>query len=204
MGELQTTFLAFIFGGGVAGSGLVAYLKWFSESAKKAREDRATFDERELKRYKEHYENFQRQIDALNIAIIPSPSPEWKKDGRRRYIYVSASYELSVLLPLGMSAADVLQKTDAEIFKDYPSFVSVLNGIDEEAQRGTEHIAVRHGVFFPKNPRQMMVIKEIAQNVKRETLYIGRAYPDSLTGAPAVCYRAAAPGDEADVTRKQT
>lgn len=191
MGDLQTTFTAFIFGGAAAGSGLIAYLKWFSESGRKAREDKATFDQRELDRYRESYGALQKQIDALNIAVIPSPSPEWKKDGRRRYIYVSASYELSVLLPLGMSGADVIGKTDAEIFKDFPAFVAVLNRIDEEAQRGLDHIAIQHGVFFPKNPRQMMVIKEIAQNVKRETLYIGRAYPDSLTGAPPVCFRKA-------------
>lgn len=189
--ELLNIIIAFIAGVGGAGGGLIAYLKFFSDTSNQSRQNKLTFDEAELGKYKGGYADLQRQVDALNLALIPSPSPEWKKDSKRRYVYVSPSYEIGVLLPLGLSASDVIGKTDADIFVEYPEFVKVLEDIDDEAQRGSDHLAIRHGVYFPKNSRQMMVIKEIAQNVKRDTFYVGRSYPDSLDGVDLdkVCLR---------------
>lgn len=189
---LILTSLVAATGGGA--TGVLAYLKWFADNKRAAQ----TFDEAELAKYRKGYDDMERQVSALTLALIPSPFPEWKKDSRRRYVFVSPSYELGVLVPLGLSGSDVLGKTDSEVFSDYPKFAAMLEEIDDESQRGADHLAVRHGIFFPRNPRQMMVIKEIAQNVRRETFYVGRAYPDSIIVEGEMASIRTSPGPLAD------
>lgn len=175
-GGLITVAVALI-GGIFGGGGLISiYLKYLSQK----RTDDRSFSESELTKYKSGWDALQAQINELRINQIPSPSPEWKKDSTRRYVYVSPSYEISILFPLGMNSSDVKGKTDDEIFFSYPDFVSILRSIDDEAQKRSDHIAVRKGVRFPGGDHEKVIIKEIAQGGSGDTYYIGRCYPYHL------------------------
>lgn len=174
--DVLTTIFTFITGAGSVG--ILAYLRYFRD----VKVDDRTFNEQELAKYKAKLEQMDAQMTRLEMSSINSTAPEWRKDSQRRYQYVSPSYEMSVLVPLGLTLNDIQGKTDREIFKDYPDFVKTLNSIDDDAQKSPEHITVRRGVRFPFNQNQKVVIKEITQATRGGSFYIGRCYPEELFG----------------------
>ena len=157
----------------IAGGGLVSYLKFRAESNK---DGRSVLKE-ELELYKVRYHELRQELDALSTLLIPSAAPEWRKNYRGEYEYISPSYEVTILLRRYKTKEDVIGKTDAEIFKSYPDFVSLLTSIDEEAKNSNRRYAVRFNVLFPGNHDQMMIIKEVAQNIAGRNYFIGRCYP---------------------------
>lgn len=165
---LTTALISFVLGGGVIG-----YLKFYLES----RKDNRSLLQEDLALYKDRYHELRQELDELSILLIPSSAPEWRKNYRGEYEYISPSYEISILLGLGFAKSDIIGKTDAEIFKSHPEFVTLLGEIDAEARKSPRRFAVRYNVYFPGNPEQMMVIKEIAQNISGRNYFIGRCYP---------------------------
>lgn len=166
---ILTGILSFIFGGGLA--------TWYKIYFDKRAQDLSFFEE-ELKRYKEAYDHLKSEVDKLKLSILPSAVPEWRKDIRGRYVYVSPNFELFLLLPLDFTSADVIGKTDEEVFKDYPEFIEVLRSLDFEVRRSMRKFAVRRNVKFPGHPETLMVITEISQAIDGMTYFIGRCYPE--------------------------
>lgn len=160
----------------LGGGGVLAYLKYFREGKKDSR----TFDQTEADKYKEGFDTLSKQIDILNINYIPSNAPEWRKDSARRYVSVSPSFERDILLRVGLTRSDVLDRTDHDVFRKYPEYVKVIEDIENEVINSKEHIVIRNNVSFPEYNSQMMVVKEISQNVRGDTFYVGRAYPQKL------------------------
>ncbi len=167
--SILTGILSFIGGGGI-----VTVFKLYYD--KKAND--LSFFEEELARYKTAYEHLKQEVEKLKLSILPSAVPEWRKDTKGRYVYVSPVYEVFLLLPLELSVNDLIGKTDEEVFSDYPDFVQTLKSIDLEARRSLKKFAIRRNVKFPGHPESLMVIKEITQSVDGITYYIGRCYPE--------------------------
>ncbi len=159
---------------------IFGYLRWRDSEKRKERATERSFDEVELQKYKDKTKVLEGNVKDLLISTVNSLVPEWKKDSNRRYVYVSPSYEISILFPLGLRANDIKGKNDAEIFGSYPDFVQVLRTIDDQAQRNPHRVCVRRGVNFPLMEDKQVVVKEIAQGGTGETYFMGRCYPDSL------------------------
>jgi len=164
-----TGVLSFIFGGS-----LIGYLKFYQDK----RKDHLTFIESDWQRTKHAYETLRTEVDKLKLAVMPSAVPEWRKDIRGTYVYVSPQYEMYILLPLSLTVLDILGKTDDDVFADYPDFAAVLKAIDNEARLSYKKFAVRRNVQFPGQMGTSMVIKEISQTVDGTTYFIGRCYPE--------------------------
>lgn len=172
MKELIIGLFGLILGSG----GLHQYLKFFHNKNK----DNQTFDETEAAKYKAAYNELEQEVNKLKLLITPSPAPEWRKDYMRRYVYVSPSYEISVLFPLGKVSHDVLGKSDEEIFGEFPEFVEIIRQIDDEAMRRDDRVAVRRNVTFPTKETKQVIIKEVAHGGSGDFYYLGRCYPDDL------------------------
>jgi len=80
--ELLTTAITFLMGSGVAGGGILAYLKYFHDIGT----ERRSFTEAELEKYRTGFEALSQKVRVLELAAVPSPAPEWKKDSKRFFI----------------------------------------------------------------------------------------------------------------------
>lgn len=166
---ILTGALSFLFGGGI-----ISYLKFYQDT----RKSDLTFIEEDLKRYKEAYEQLRLEIDKLKLTLLPSAVPEWRKDIKGRYVYVSPNYEIFILLPLNLSGEDVIGRTDEEIFHQYPEFVKELKLIDDQARHSLKKFAVKRDIKVPGQEGSLMIIKEITQNVDGVTYFVCRCYPE--------------------------
>jgi hypothetical protein len=181
MGDIQDyimPFITFILGGG-----LITFLKYRKEVADSDKKDRREFDAIERDKYKKMAEEQEKRISQLELLVINSNHPEWRKNSRGVYEYVSTSYEICILLPMGKRKEDAIGKSDEEIFQGYPKVWKTLKELDIEAALSPLKTAVKRGIKFPNNEDTMMVIKEIAQTIDDRTYYIGRAYRDELVHA---------------------
>ncbi|RTL06230.1 hypothetical protein EKK58_05935 [Candidatus Dependentiae bacterium] len=160
----------------IVGGGLVSYLKFFAD---KSKEHRSVLEE-ELSLFRKRYTELRQELDELSVLLIPSAAPEWRKNYKGEYEYVSPSYEVNILLGLGLAKSDIIGKKDAEVFGDYPEFVSLLKAIDNEARLSPRRYAIRFNVQFPGSEEKHMVIKEIAHSIAGKNYFIGRCYPNSI------------------------
>lgn len=173
--EIVTAVLAFLLGGG-----LIALLRYRHETFKADKIDQREFDAKERDKYKKMAEEQDARISQLEILSINSNNPEWRKNSKGIYEYISPSYEMNILIPLDKRKEDAIGKKDEELFSGYPQLWKLLKQLDHDAATSPRKTAVRRGVRFPYNEYTMMVIKEIAQTIDNETYFIGRAYPDEL------------------------
>lgn len=178
MGDIQDyimPFITFILGGG-----LITFLKYRKEVADSEKKDRREFDAMERDKYKKMAEEQEKRISQLELLLVNTNHPEWRKNSRGVYEYVSTSYEICILLPMGKRKEDAIGKTDEEIFTGYPKVWKTLRDLDIEAALSPLKTAVKKGFKFPNNDDTMMVIKEIVQTIDDKTFYIGRAYREEL------------------------
>lgn len=155
----------------LCGTAYGAYTVYQNNARRESREDeRSTREELRLVR---------EELGQVRALLISSPSPEWRKDEKRRYIAVSPAFEISVLFPLNMSENDVIGKTDEEVFARFPDFVRVMREVADEAQRNPHRVAVRRKVCVPGNDDMQVIIKEIAHS-NRGPLFLGKLYRDGL------------------------
>lgn len=162
----------------IAGGGITAYIKSRYDLSQTMKKDQLAFDQQELIKYKENSANLEQRILSLESSQIQSSIPEWRKDCTGRYDFVNLSYELYVLLPLGKSKTDIIGRTDAEIFAEWPEFVSIIQSLDREAVISARKFAIRRNVVFPKAEGNVMLIKEVAQSFDGRIALIGRSYPE--------------------------
>lgn len=172
-GYIATNAISLAIGGGV-----IKFLAWYDKRRDVEYSRKSNFDETELKKYKEAFDNIQQQFEQLQISTIPSNSPKWIRNAHGEYKYVSPSYEMTILLPLGLCREDVIDKSDEDVWGKYPDFWEMMRLIDQEAIQSEKKFAIRHDVKFPGNDNQMMVIKEISQNIMGKTFFVGRCYPE--------------------------
>lgn len=172
--EIVTAIIALI------GGGLITWLRFFRESKKEDKKDQREFDARERDKYKQKTEEQDQRITQLELLTIASNNPEWRKNSKGIYEYVSPSYEVQILLPMDKRREDVIGKKDEEVFVGWPSVWKPLKELDHEAALSPYKTAIKRGIRFPYNDNEMMVIKEIAQTIDDKTYFIGRAYPDEI------------------------
>lgn len=152
---------------------------YFTHLRSKKKDDRS-FAEHELVKYREQLERVQTQLNQMLLLIIPSPAPCWVKNTQRQYIYVNQAYKMQIAFRLNLEEDDILNKTDEEIFAEYPDFVKLIKSIDDEAQSSNDLISTRKNVAIPKLDGLWTIIKEIAYGNDGKAYYQGRMYNNQL------------------------
>ena len=156
------------------GSGLVGYLKFVREG----KNERRTFLEGEVEKYRKEVEVLTNAVSALSARLIPTNFPLWIKDANQRYIDVNPSWEINIGGRLDLFKAQVIGKTDTEIFTDYPDFAEMMVRLDQEAKE-SNGVAIQRGVFFPKSKDKKQVVKEVlVHDILGQVIYKGMAIPD--------------------------
>lgn len=163
----------------VVGGGLVAFIKSVYDYSQTVKRDQLAFDQQELIKYKDKTLTLEQRVVSLESSQIQSSVPEWRKDCSGRYDFVNLAYELYVLLPLNKARSDIIGRTDAEIFAEWPEFVAIIQSLDREAVVSARKFAIRRNVIFPKAEGNVMLIKEVAQSFDGRIVLIGRSYPET-------------------------
>ena len=152
------------------GGGMVAYLKFFQE--KKTSD--LSFIEKDREEMKQEIESLKQQISAINAQIITLTFKIVIKNHTEVYLFVHQSRAIQNGAPIRKFQSDVIGKTDAQVFADYPEFAKTMQAIHREAEK-SGGLAIREKVVFPNGIGIKNVIKEIAVK-ESENVMVFRGY----------------------------
>lgn len=141
-------------------------------------EKNRSLDEKELEKCRKRISDLEEKILQLEVAILPSSYPEWRKDVSGRYQYVSAAFTLAFLVPMGLGPDDIMGKTDGEAFGKFPEFVDTLIILDKRLTASVSQVAVGRRIAIPGTGATYMVIKELVSDPRGHVYRVGRAYPE--------------------------
>lgn len=153
-----------------------SFLAWLQYYRTIKKEDRS-FSEVELELNKNQNKLLNQKLDTIQIMLIPSFVPEWRKNTEGKYEYVNRAYEVDILLNMGLSMIDILGKTDEEIFAGYPDFIKTIKELEAEAKVSLHKFSIRRNVLFP-NYHESMIVKEVVQNIEGKIYLVGKAYTE--------------------------
>lgn len=155
------------------GGGFLAWLQYYRNIKK---EDRS-FSETELELNKTQNKELNTKLDKIQVMLIPSFVPEWRKTVDGKYEYINRAYEVDILLNMGLCISDIIGKTDAEVFVDYPDFIRIMKELEAEAKLSLYKFSIKRNVLFPKY-HEAMIIKEVVQNIEGKIYLVGKAYTE--------------------------
>lgn len=156
------------------GGGFLAWLQYYRTVKK---EDRS-FAESELELNRIQNKELNLRLDKIQVMLIPSFVPEWRKSVDGKYEYINRAYEVDILLNMGLSISDIIGKTDAEVFDGYPEFIKTMKDLETEAKSSLYKFSIKRNVIFPKY-HEAMIIKEVVQNIEGKIYLVGKAYTES-------------------------
>ncbi len=123
--------------------GGIGFLVGLYKLFKKSREDSMSFSEKELVTYKESYELLKKSLEELTLlASAGSPSLKWIKNLDDELIYLSPTFE-KFLLSLGINPHDIVNNTEADIFKAYPTLLELLKKTEHESLRTAKQYSLK-------------------------------------------------------------
>lgn len=123
--------------------GGIGFLVGLYKLFKKSREDSMSFSEKELVAYKESYEMLKKSLDELTVlASAGTSNLKWIKNLDDELIYLSPSFE-KFLVSLGINPNEVVNSTEAAIFKAYPALMELLKKTEQETLRSSKQYSIK-------------------------------------------------------------
>lgn len=166
--QLILGVLAIIFGGGL--------FKGYWALKKKHKEDIAEIRDKFEKCHKES-DDQRHRIISLELESNRTGFPSWRKNQKGVYVDVNPEYTQRILVPLGLTAADIKGRTDNEIAEFSLELKTILKELDEKAT--FYPFATAHGVRFHEHTSPMTIIKRsVTDRISGEVYFLGLACPE--------------------------
>lgn len=160
------------------GGGMVAYLKFFQE--KKTSD--MSFIEKDREEMRIEIEVLKTQVQTLTAQLIPISFPVWMKNQAGAYLFVNRAWEIQIGAHIQKYHSEVVGKTDAQLFSNFPEFAKTLSDIDREAEK-SGGLCIRENVKFPNGIGFKSVIEEIAMKDSDNVVFFrGYAIPVASKG----------------------
>ena len=141
---------------------------------KKFREDNLSFSEKELKQYKDSYEELKKNLEELNIiASAGTPNLRWIKNLEDELVYISPSFE-KFLVGLGINTNEVLHNTESKVFKAYPVLAELLKKTENETLKSSKQYSLKTEVETEAGLVKF-ILREISDN-KNEIVLVTKMH----------------------------